>query len=158
MDASTAPQSQSDGTTAAAPPETTAFTITNLNELAGAVATASGPVSKPARMYTKEGFKGVDGLDGISNERLAQMAGCCMRQIALNGGDSAAPLLGTEKNRGILAQYGPFIQREAAEERKIDSYLLVATDLGITREAGETASAFIARVQSGLSKQSGKAR
>jgi hypothetical protein len=146
-----------DPVTPTATPETTpALVIANLNDLAGAVSTASASTEKPARMYTKEGFKGLAPLATISNERLAVMAASCLRQIALNGEPSAAVLLGTDKKPGVIAQFGPYIQREAAEERKIDSYILVAADLGITREAGESASTFIQRVQQGLSAKQAK--
>lgn len=128
--------------------QTPALVISNLNDLASAVATAASSTEKSSRMYTKEGFKGLSPLATIPNERLALMAASCMRQIALNGGDNAQALLGTEKKPGIIAQYGPFIQREAAEERKLGSYLEVAADLGIERQTGETASAFIERVKS----------
>lgn len=148
----TAPDTTPD--TDAAAPVDDGLSIATLNDLSVATSEAAEEVTdKPVRMYNKKGFKGLSGLDGISNEILAVMAGCIQRQIALNGGETAHVLLGTEKKPGIIAQFGPLAVREAEDERKIESYAVVAKDLGIKRNKGESACDFIARVNAGYVKK-----
>lgn len=144
------------GATGAASGETptveTPFVVNSVQTLTTAVNTAAAPVEKSTKMYNKTGFKGLEGLADITNERLAVMAGACMRQIALNGGTNVVALLGAERKPGIIAQFGIAIQNEAEQERKISAYEVVAADCGIKRGAGESASDFIGRVKAARAK------
>lgn len=129
------------------------FKIGNVNELMAAVNTGATSDDK-SRSYTKEGFKGLNGLSSLSNARLATMAAACMRQIARNGNDdsgSVKDFLGTNqgvnKNSGVIAQYGPVIVAELSEGERLNAYNFIASEIGIPgRQPNETVTEFATRV------------
>jgi len=128
------------------------LSLNTVDDLSAAVAAAAEEVTdKPIRMYNKKGFKGLSGLEGIPTEILAVQAACIMRQIAINGGDVAHSLLGTEKKPGVLSHYGPVAVREAADEIRLNAYTIIAKDLGVKRAKGESANDFINRILGGVS-------
>jgi hypothetical protein len=99
-------------------------------------------VSGPSfRTFTLSGFKNTKGLEGISNDALAVMICACFRQMALNG-----DVKETSRLTKLVSEYAKNVQGEVETERKLDSYLIVAEDLGIKRNKDETAGDFIARV------------
>jgi hypothetical protein len=132
--------------TGAAPDQTRAdapsepgLLITDVISLADAVTSlASSDDGKVTKMYNKGGFKGVRGLDGINSNHLAVMAGCLIRQIAING-DGSAQLK-------AIAGFTKSANEEVEQEKKVSAYTLIANDLGLKRETGETAQSFVARV------------
>lgn len=124
--------------------------ITNLQQLSDAVIPACQVVAgeKPTRMFSaKGGFKSFGGLEGLSNEVCAVMIGQLQMRIALNGGTNVGTLLGRDKNPGIISKFGIQIQAEADQERKINTYAAVIEDLKLSRNDGESATDFVARIQ-----------
>ena len=121
------------------------------------VAVAAEGLEKQIKNYNRDGFKGVDGLASVrNNAHLAVMAGCILRQIARNGGD-APTFLGTEKKSGLIAQFGARAAGEAHQETRIAAYVVIAEDLGIKRNKGESATDFIARIHAGVAAKAAKA-
>ncbi len=119
-----------------------ALTITTAADISAQVEKLRRATTKDStggRAFTLSGFKHLGGLDGMDTAVLAVMAGAMVRQIALNG-------KGSKQAIDALRSYSQSVQKDIETEGKLDSYLDVAKDLGITRGEDESAQAFIDRV------------
>lgn len=125
--------------------ETPELTINSAQDITTQVEKLRTSDAASGRAFTLDGFKNLTCLKGMKTGPLAVMAGAIIRQIVVNGDN--------KKVLGALNAYGQQVGKEIELESRLDSYRTVAADLGITRNADESAADFIKRVQSGLAKK-----
>lgn len=125
--------------------EATELVINSAQDIATQVEKLRTSDAVAGRAFGMGGFKNLTCLKGMKSAPLAVMAGAIVRQLVING-DS-------KKVLGAINAYGQQVGKEIEMEGKLDSYVNVAKDLGISRADGESAADFIARVKSGLAKK-----
>lgn len=132
-------------------PEKALPVITSVAELAVAVGTAARQEDTGARMYSKSGFKGFSGLEGLDNVYLAVMAGAIIQRIAVNGGDGSQAIL------IALSDYTEVAGADAKDEAKARSLEEFAKeDFNLTRLPGESAKDFLVRFKVAASSATSK--
>lgn len=136
----TTPDTKTEVTAPGSPPELTINTAADISAQVDKLRLVE--IKGNGRSFTSDGFKHLGGLDGMGTPELTVMAGAIVRQIVANG-DSKKPL-------EALRAYSTQVGKEIEQEKKLDAYILVGKEHKVSREAGESISDFIGRVEAAV--------
>lgn len=127
--------------------------ITSIEDLAVHLSTVV-QTTENNRTVTNGGFKSFGGIKSMPPATLASLAGTSIMALChqiTGDGDNAAD---AAEKLDIVQKWLPQAQEEAEVSRKIQSYSVVADDLGLDAQgAKETNKQFVDRVQTAMAKK-----